>query len=307
MSIDTENLTAAPQSGDVAFPPEARATSEALFREPAQQRTVIEPTSGWRLMNVRELWKYRELLYFLTWRDVKVRYKQTVLGAAWAIIQPVMTMVVFSIFFGKFGGMDKHVEGAYQVFIYAALLPWTFFANSVSQSGQSLISSSNLVSKVYFPRLFIPLSAVGGGLVDFAISLGVMFCLMVGYGVSFSARLLLLPLFTLGTILAAVGVGALLSALVVAYRDFRYVIQFLVQLWMFASPVAYPLDVVPERWRLLYSLNPMVGMISGFRSSILGEPWSPGCLTVSALSTLLLLAAGTMYFRRVERRFADII
>ena len=270
-------------------------------------RTVIEPRTGWQPVNLGELWHYRELLFFLTWRDVKVRYKQTVPGAAWAIIQPVMTMIVFSVFFGRLGGMDRHSTSPYAVFVHAALLPWTFFAGAVAQAGQSLVQSTNLVSKVYFPRLFMPLAAIGGGLVDIAIALAVRAALMLGYQVAFGASLWLIPLFTLGTVLTATGVGALLAALVIAYRDFRHAIPFLLQLWMFASPVAYPLDVVPERWRLLYSLNPLVGMISGFRWAILGQPPDLRCVAVSLASAVTVLVVGVLYFRRVERRFADII
>ena len=269
--------------------------------------TIIEPQPGWRAIDVPELWKYRELLYFLTWRDVKVRYKQTVLGAAWAIIQPVMTMVVFTVFFGRLGGMSQFSEVPYPIFVYSALLPWTFFANSVTQSGQSLITGANLVSKVYFPRLIIPFASVGAGLLDFAISFAVMLCLMVFYGVSLTVNALALPLCVVGTILAAIGIGTFLSALAVAYRDFRYVIPFMIQIWMFASPVAYPLKVVPAKWRLVYALNPMTGIISGYRSALLGERFYWDCLFVSLLVAVVVFFAGAIYFRRVERRFADIV
>lgn len=274
---------------------------------PPLVRTVIEARSGWQMVDLAGFWRYRELLGFLIWRDIKVRYKQTVLGAAWAVIQPVMTMLVFTIFFGRFGGMAKSVDGAYPVFIYAALLPWQLFATAVAQAGNSLINSSNLISKVYFPRLIIPISAVGSSIVDFCVSLLVMFGLMVWYQVPFTPQLLLLPVFLIGTILTTIGVGTLLAALIIAYRDFRHVMGFLIQLWMFASPVAYPLSIVPEKYRLWYSLNPMVGMIGGFRSALLGEaiPWD--CLAVSMGSMLLFLIAGLFYFRRIERRFADII
>lgn len=284
--------------------------SEPICRETTDgdtSVTIIEPQPGWRAINVRELWKYRELLYFLTWRDVKVRYKQTVLGAAWAIIQPVMTMVVFTVFFGRLGGMSQFSEVPYPIFVYSALLPWTFFANSVTQSGQSLITGANLVSKVYFPRLIIPFASVGAGLLDFALSFAVMLCLMVFYGVSLTANALALPLCVVGTILAAIGVGTFLSALAVAYRDFRYVIPFMIQIWMFASPVAYPLKVVPAKWRLIYALNPMTGIISGYRSALLGERFYWDCLFVSLLVAIVLFIAGAVYFRRVERRFADIV
>jgi lipopolysaccharide transport system permease protein len=268
---------------------------------------VIEPRRGWQALNFRELWRFRELLYFLIWRDIKVRYKQTVLGAAWAVIQPVMTMVVFSVFFGKLGGMSQHASAAYPVFVFAALLPWTFFAAAVSQAGVSLVGSTHLVNKVYFPRLFIPAASVGGNVVDFAISFAVMVCLMLAYQVFPTWRMAAVPFFALATILVALGVGTLLAALVVAYRDFRYVITFLVQLWMFASPVAYPLEIVPSRWQLLYSLNPLAGTISGFRSALLGEPFRWDCIAISLCVTMAFLAAGLYYFRRVERRFADII
>jgi lipopolysaccharide transport system permease protein len=270
-------------------------------------RTVITPRSGWQMVDFRALWRYRELLGFLVWRDVKVRYKQTVLGAAWAVIQPVMTMIVFTIFFGRFGGMSQNVEGAYPVFVYAALLPWQLFASAVGQAGQSLINSSNLISKVYFPRLIIPISSVGSAIVDFAVSFVVMLGLMLWYGVPFTPGLALVPVFLAGTILTALGVGTLLAALVIAYRDFRHVMTFLIQLWMFASPVAYPLSVVPEKYRLVYAVNPMVGMISGFRSALLGEPFDWACVAVSAAVMLLFLFVGLFYFRRTERRFADIV
>lgn len=276
-------------------------------RAPVDYRLVIEPRKGWQALNFRELWRYRELLYFLIWRDIKVRYKQTVLGAAWAVIQPVMTMVVFSVFFGKLGGMAQHAQTAYPVFVYAGLLPWTFFAAAVNQAGVSLVGSTHLVNKVYFPRLFIPAASVGSNVVDLAISFVVMLGLMLLYGVSPTARLVMLPFFALTTILTAIGTGSLLAALVVAYRDFRYVIAFLVQLWMFASPVAYPLEIVPGRWQLLYSVNPLAGAISGFRSALLSEPFRWDCIAVSSLVTAAMLAAGLYYFRRVERRFADII
>ncbi len=272
-----------------------------------RHRRVIKPRKGWQTLNWAELWRYRELLYYLVLRDVKVRYKQTVLGAAWAVLQPVLTMVVFSIFFGKLGGMSQQTATAYPVFVYAALLPWTFFSTAVSAAGISLLNSTNLVSKVYFPRLLVPLASVGGSLVDFAISFVVMLALMIGYGIYPGPCMLLLPLFILECVLLAVGVGALLAALVVAYRDFRYVITFSVQLWMFASPVAYNLEVVPPRWQILYSLNPMVGIISGFRSSILNEPFRWDCISISLGVTMAVVAVGLFYFRREERKFADII
>src|SRR5262245_29078502 len=210
--------------------------------------TIIEPQSGWRLLDWKELWAYRELLYVLTVRDIKVRYKQTVLGFAWAIIQPVMLMIVFSIFFGRLANMpsDGH---PYPIFVYAALLPWTFFANSITNSANSLVGSANLVSKVYFPRLIIPLSSVGSGLVDFAIAGAILLLLMLWYGVGWTLNLLLAPVLVAGLLLAALGVGTFLAALNVAYRDFRYVVPFLVQFWLFATPVVYPASLVPREWQ----------------------------------------------------------
>ncbi len=275
---------------------------------PAARATkIIRPRRGWQPVDLGEIWRFRELLGFLVWRDIKVRYKQTVLGGAWAIIQPVMTMVVFTIFFGRFGGMAQHVAVPYPVFAYAGLLAWTYFAGVISQAGNSLVSSSNLISKVYFPRLIIPFSTAGVGLVDLAIASGLMFVLLAVYGVGLTWQLALLPVFLALLLTASVGVGTLLAALVIAYRDFRYVLGFMVQLWMFASPLAYPLEVVPEQWRLLYALNPMVGVIHGFGGAFLGLPLDWGVIGVSAASAAALLVVGLFYFKRVERRFADIV
>lgn len=272
----------------------------------SRSETIIRARKGWRALDLKELWAYRELLLVLTMRDIKVRYKQTVLGFAWAIIQPVMMMVVFSIFFGQLAKMPS--EGcAYPVFVYAALLPWTFFQNSVGSSSNSLVGSANLVSKVYFPRLIIPLSAVGGGIVDLLISTCVLFLLMVWYGVGFSVHLLMAPVLMAGVIFTALGVGTFLSALTVAYRDFRYVIPFMLQFWMFATPVVYPVSLVPEHWRWAYYLNPMTGLIEGFRSSFLGRPFDFGSLGLSLLVAAALFILGVAYFEKVERRFADII
>jgi lipopolysaccharide transport system permease protein len=271
-----------------------------------QQVTIMEPQKGWRLVDWKELWAYRELLYVLTMRDIKVRYKQTVLGFAWAIIQPVMMMVVFSIFFGRLAKMpsDGH---PYPIFVYAALLPWTFFANSIANSANSLVGSANLVSKVYFPRLIIPLSSVGSGLVDFAIAGAILLLLMVYYGVSWTFNLLMAPILAADAALTALGVGTFLAALNVAYRDFRYVVPFLVQFWMFATPVVYPASLVPREWQWALYLNPMAGVIEGFRSAILGSPlYVPGMLVSLAIAAILF-ATGIAYFGKVERRFADII
>jgi lipopolysaccharide transport system permease protein len=271
-----------------------------------EQVTVIEPQSGWRLVDWKELWAYRELLYVLTMRDIKVRYKQTVLGFAWAIIQPFMMMVVFSVFFGRLANMPS--DGfPYPIFVYAALLPWTFFANSITSSANSLVGSANLVSKVYFPRLIIPLSSVGSGLVDFAIAGGILLLLMVYYGVGWTANLFIVPILVIAAAFTALGVGTFLAALNVAYRDFRYVVPFLVQFWMFATPVVYPASLVPREWQWALYLNPMAGVIEGFRSAFLGRPFDvPGILLSLAIAGILF-AAGTAYFGKVERRFADII
>lgn len=268
--------------------------------------TIIEPVKGWRSLDLKELWAYRELLWVLTARDIKVRYKQTVLGFVWAIIQPVMLMVVFSIFFGRLAGMPS--DGyPYPIFVYAALLPWTFFANAISTSGNSVVGSSHLISKVYFPRLIIPLSSIGAGLVDFCIAASILLLLMVWYGVGWSANLLVAPLLVVGVVFIALGVGTFLSALNVAYRDFRYVMPFLVQFWMFATPVVYPASLVPENWRWLMYLNPMGGLIEGFRSAFLDRPFDVGGLIISLVVALALFLGGVAYFEKVERRFADIV
>jgi lipopolysaccharide transport system permease protein len=268
--------------------------------------TVIEPVLGWRRLDFKELWAYRELLWVLTMRDVKVRYKQTELGFAWAIIQPVMMMVVFSIFFGHLAQMPS--DGfPYPVFVYAGLLPWSFFSSSMTGSANSLVGSTHLISKVYFPRLIIPLSSVGSGIIDFMIATAILLLLMIYYGVSWTLNLLIAPVLLAGLVLTALGVGTLLAALNVAYRDFRYVIPFMVQIWMFATPVVYPASLVPYQWQWTLYLNPMAGVIEGFRSSFLGRPFDVSGLVVSFVIAFILFAVGIGYFEKVERRFADII
>jgi lipopolysaccharide transport system permease protein len=267
---------------------------------------VIQPQTGWRALDVRELWAYRELLFMLTMRDIKVRYKQTVLGFGWAIIQPVMLMIVFGVFFGRLAKMPS--DGyPYPIFVYAALLPWTFFAQAVTASSNSLINSAQLVSKVYFPRLVIPMAALGGNLLDFVISAGVLLLIMVYYKVSWSLNLLLTPLLLIGLIVTALGVGTLLSALTVAYRDFRHVVPFMMQFWLFATPVVYPTSLVPAAWRWAFYLNPMVGIIDGFRCAFLGKTFDPVALLISFFVAGALFLIGVAYFEKVERRFADII
>lgn len=271
-----------------------------------QHVTEINPPAGWRMLDWRELWAYRELLSVLTMRDIKVRYKQTVLGAAWAVIRPFLTMVIFSVVFGQLAKMPS--DGyPYPVFVYAALLPWTFFAGAISTSGQSLIGSSNLVSKVYFPRLIIPLSSVGAGLIDLLISTGILLLLMLWYGVGWTWHLLAVPLLLAAVVFAALGVGTLLSALTVSYRDFTHLTPFLVQIWMYVTPVIFPVTLVPERWQWLLYLNPMTGLVEGFRSAFLGKPFDPAGLGISCVITIALLIVGVLYFEKVERRFADVI
>lgn len=269
---------------------------------------IIEPQRGWNPVNWAEIWRFRELLYFLTWRDVKIRYKQTVLGAAWAIIQPLANMLIFTLVFGRLAGLEHRTGGLpYPVFVYAALLAWTFFANAVTNSANSLVGSSNLISKVYFPRLVIPFAAVGVGLVDFAVSGAALLALLAFYRIAPTVNLLWLPVFLTGVILAATGVGTFLSALTVSYRDFRYVVPFMIQFWMFATPVMYPSSLVPQRWRNLMFLNPMAGFVDGFRASFLGQPLDPAATAISLTVAALLALGGATYFRAVERRFADVI
>jgi lipopolysaccharide transport system permease protein len=269
--------------------------------------TVIRPSRHLFSLRLRELWEYRELLYFLVWRDVKVRYKQTVLGAAWAILQPFLTMVVFSIFFGRLAGIPS--EGIpYPIFAYTALLPWQLFAHALTESGNSLVANQQLITKVYFPRLVIPISAVLAGLVDFCIAFVVLLGMMVYYGVLPTKAVLALPLFLLLALATALAVGLWLSALNVQYRDVRYTLPFLTQFWLFATPIAYPSTLIPEQWRVVYGLNPMAGVVEGFRWALLGTGQGAGpMVVVSAIVVTALLIGGLVYFRWMERSFADII
>jgi lipopolysaccharide transport system permease protein len=269
--------------------------------------TVIEPRRGWQLVSLAELWRFRELLVILTWRDIKVRYKQTVLGAAWAVLQPLATMIVFSAFFGRVAEMPSGGT-PYPLFVFAGLLAWFFFANAVTSASQSVVGNQGLVTKVYFPRLLLPLSAVGTNLVDFAIGFVLLLVMMPVYGVLPGWGLLLAPLLALGLIVAALGVGSLLAALTAAYRDFRYVVPFLVQLWMFATPSVYmhtgPIGPKGQAW---LPLNPAYGLIANFRALLLGEELNLYSLAVSGSVAPALLLVGCLYFRRVERGFADTI
>jgi lipopolysaccharide transport system permease protein len=268
---------------------------------------IIRPSKGWRAVNIKELWEYRELLYFLVWRDIKVRYKQTVLGAAWAIIQPLFTMIVFSLFFGKLAKIPSD-NIPYPIFSYAALVPWTFFANGLGQSARSLVDSSNLIRKVYFPRLVIPISSVLSGALDFAIAFVVLLGMMFYFNIIPTWKVIYLPLLISLAFVTALGAGLWLSTLNVEYRDVRYVIPFIIQFWLFASPVAYPSSLLSEPWRTLYGLNPMVGVVEGFRWALLGTDTAPGnTIFISSIAAFVILAAGIFYFRRMEKSFADVI
>jgi lipopolysaccharide transport system permease protein len=287
---------------------EADVSVQDLDRRAAdsERLTVIEPPSGWRMLDLLELWAYRELLWTLTLRDLKVRYKQTIIGIAWALIQPLATMIVFTLIFSKLARIPS--EGfPYPVFLYAGLLPWTFFSGAVLACGGSLVGSAGLVTKVYFPRLIIPLTSIGTNLVDLGISAAMLMALMLYFGVRVTPNLLALPVVLAGVFLLALGVGTLLGALTVAYRDFRYVVPFLLQIWFYATPVVYPLDVVPDRWRWVLHVNPMTGFIDGFRSVFLGKPFDLAGLVVAFAMSVGVLAIGAAYFQQVERRFADVI
>ena len=267
--------------------------------------TVIQPRKGWIAIDWHELWESRELLYFLVLRDVSVRYKQTVLGVAWAVLQPVFSMLIFTVIFGKLAKMPSEGQ-PYALFVYAGLLPWMFFSNAVTTASQSLVNQQSLLTKIYLPRLFVPAAAVGGGLVDLAVSFAVFACLMLFYGAVPGWGVLAMPMLVLMTIVAALGVGLTLAAVTVTYRDFRYVIPFMVQAWMYISPVIYPVSLVPPRWQWLLAVNPMAGIIDAYRSSLLDLPWNFLTLSVSALSAVALLTYGLFFFRKTERRFADV-
>jgi lipopolysaccharide transport system permease protein len=269
---------------------------------------TLRPSKGWVSLRLGELWRYRELLYFLTWRDIKVRYKQTVIGAAWAIIQPFTTMVVFSLFFGQLAGIPSD-DLPYPIFSYAALVPWTFFAASLTNTSNSLVGNANLIKKIYFPRLVIPLSAVLSNVVDFCLAFGVLLLMMLAYGILPTINIVFLPFFLLLALVKALGVGLWLSAMNVQFRDVRYVVPFLVQVWMFITPIAYPSSLIQnEALRALYGINPMAGVVEGFRWALLGTQTAPsGILALSTLVSILLLVSGLFYFRRMEKTFADVI
>jgi len=267
---------------------------------------VIRPSGKWVALNLGSLWSYRDLLYFLMWRDVKVRYKQTLLGAAWAVIQPLFAMAIFTLFFGRLAGVPS--DGIpYPIFAYAGLLPWMFFSNAVTNSGNSLVGSSNLITKVYFPRIIIPAAAAGAGLVDFAIALAILVLLMVYYSVGVTWNLLMFPALVFLTLLLALGVGMLMSGLNVKYRDIRHALPFVIQLWMFATPIVYPASLVPAKWRLVYALNPLTGIIEGYRCSLFGTRFDWASLATSSAITFAVFVYSMYSFRRMEKSFADLI
>jgi lipopolysaccharide transport system permease protein len=282
-------------------------TTFTTSREDSIPLVRITPSEGWVSLKLHELWEYRELLYFLVWRDIKVRYKQTVLGIAWAIIQPFFTMVVFSVFFGRLAKIPS--DGVpYPIFSYAALVPWTFFAHGLGHASNSLVGSANLIKKIYFPRLAVPIASVTSGIPDFFVAFTVLLAMMLYYGIVPTVNLLWIPLLLLLALVTSLGVGLWLSAMNVRFRDVRYIVPFLTQLWLFATPVAYPSSLLSEPWRTLYGLNPMVGVVEGFRWALLGTDTAPGLIIiVSALISLALLVGGAFYFRRLERTFADTV
>jgi len=275
------------------------------FRSPFRLR--IAPSKGWVPLRLDEFWQYRELLYFLVWRDIKVRYKQTALGAAWAIVQPFMTMVVFSLFFGHLAKMPSD-NVPYPIFSFAALVPWTFFASGLNQSSNSLVGASHLITKVYFPRLIVPVASIAAGLVDFLISLIVLLGMMAYYGLSPTLNVVWLPFFVALACITALGVGLWLSALSVTYRDVRYIVPFMTQFWLFATPIAYPSSLLPQPWRSIYGLNPMVGVVEGFRWGLLRTSTAPGTMIAASTAVaIIILITGAFYFRRMEKTFADTV
>jgi lipopolysaccharide transport system permease protein len=278
----------------------------AAYQVPDKPLVVLRPTGRWAALDLRGLWAHRELLYFLTWRDVKVRYKQTLLGAVWAIIQPLFAMVIFAFFFGRLAQMPS--DGIpYPLFAYTGLLPWTFFASALASSGNSLISNANLITKVYFPRVIIPSAAVAANLVDFAIAFVILLVLIGYYGVVPTASVVLLPLLLLLTTLLALGVGMWMSALNVKYRDIRYALPLLIQLWMFASPIIYPASLMPQRWRWVLALNPMTGIIEGYRSALLARPVDWLSLWLSTVLVVVIYVIAAFHFRSMEKDFADVV
>ena len=270
-------------------------------------RTRREASKGWAWPRLRELWEFRELMYFFAWRDIKVRYKQTVLGASWAIVQPFFTMVIFSLFFGRLANIPS--DGVpYPVFSFTALVPWTFFANALAQASNSLVVNANMIKKIYFPRLALPIATVLAGVVDFVLAFIVLLGMMLYYGLAPTLNVIWLPLFALLALVTSLGVSLWLAALNVQFRDVRYTIPFLTQAWLFVTPIAYPSTLLSEPWRTVYGLNPMAGVVEGFRWALLGTDTAPGkMIIVSSLAAVILFVSGTFYFRRMEQSFADVL
>ena len=270
---------------------------------------IIEATQGWRTLDFKEIWRYRELLLFLTWRDISVRYKQTVLGIAWAVIQPLFTMIVFTIFFGRLGGIDQKLGSDlnYSLFVFSGLLPWLLFAFALNEVSKSMVTNRNLITKVYFPRLIVPLAPLLSVLVDFAIAAVLFTGMMVWYQVMPGWPILLLPFFLLMALITSLAVGLWLAALNAIYRDVQYTLNFLTQFWMFLTPIAYPSSIVPEQWRWLYGLNPMTGVVDGFRWALFGTTPPGLMMLVSFVMMVVMLIGGLFYFRRMERTFADVV
>lgn len=287
--------------------PLVEGTEGLNLRSASGEILVIEPSRGWISLGLAELWRYRELIYFFIWRDIKVRYKQTILGGAWAIIQPFFTMLIFSIFFGRLAKIPSD-SLPYPIFTYTALVPWQFFANGLTQSSTSLVLGSNLVQKVYFPRLAFPLSKVLSGIVDFVLAFLMLIAMMAHYHIAPTRHVVWLPFFLLVALTASLGVSIWFSAMHVQFRDVQYAVPFIVQVWMYATPIAYPSSLLSEPWRTVYAINPMVGVVEGFRWALLGSSTAPGPMVfVSFLVSVAILISGTFYFRRFEKTFADVV
>jgi lipopolysaccharide transport system permease protein len=306
--VDAETKPAAALLETSAISAEARSASPVEVAPAASLPILrVEATKGWVSLRLREIWTARGLLYFLVWRDVKVRYKQTVLGAAWAILQPVMAMVIFSIFFGRLAKMPS-AGVPYPIFAYAGLVPWQFFSLALTESSNSLVNNKSLITKIYFPRVVIPCAGIFAALVDFTIALVVLAGMMAYYGIAPTPRLLVVPLLVAFVVLTALAAGLWLSALNVKYRDVRYLIPFLTQFWLFATPIAYSSDLVPPAYRAFYGLNPMAGVVEGFRWAVLGTHTNIGSVMIgSAIAVVVLFLTGLAYFRRTEKYFADLV
>jgi len=278
-----------------------------MDKKEKDRKLIIKPSYGWAALNLRDLWLYRELIFFMTWRDLKVRYKQTLLGASWAILQPFLTMIVFSIFFGNLAKVPS--DGVpYPIFSYTALIPWTLFSKALQDASRSLVANRHMITKIYFPRMILPLSSVMAGVVDFLIAFIVLLGMMVFYNIFPTVNVWVLPIFLLLALVTAVGVGLWLSALNVLFRDINYVLPFLTQFWMYLTPIAYPSSMVPSKWQAIYALNPMTGVVEGFRWALLGTGQPPGIMTlISSIVAVVLLISGMFYFRRMERLFADMV